>query len=265
MLTLEADRTALAALTQCIKGGQIVPVSQKKGDMFQSYSGYLHNLNGKYEEMCAFLGIVTKVNMGHSFRMFKPVFPTFPSAEIAVTSPQEIRETLEDGSMQAARVFTSCFQMLMDSLVAQQQIGMIRWFDSTVCRYSYYTTERQDERTGKAYMQRTHIKYCNLHDVIDAERIALPVDTKMPAKARTIIGAIPQWLLPMASLVVGDQIASESFEVARKTEMVRDPSYYHDPAVIIGPYVLYAWTEKADPMRKREVKLAGRRPRRQNW
>lgn len=160
-------------------------------------------------------------------------------------------------------------------LVDKNRVGLCQVYPNRIAEYFFFEDVKKVKKTTRAKdlgdriqhdtRKVTQIRYWrHKHNLVGAE-IHRPRDVykKLPKEAQEIITATPDFLMPMVNIVSGDLVRKESeiigefinvhdnsrtefkpveVPVERRRRIRR--SRRRDPALCIGPYVLFGWEGK---------------------
>ncbi len=206
------------------------------------------------------------------FRGFEP--DNILSAELLGESIEHVYGQLSRSLWQMTHhVVQSVFEA-MDRFVDNSILGIIDWTSDSVCKFHFFTESALYQRAEKQGSYRTEFENRNWTVVekrkVDVQEesssiryrhehhlmVALPLDihtTKVdiPVNIQPIIDKIPEWLLPNATVVKGEQFCEDVIEQVcdnrvwlKETVTKRKVRISVDPAVVIDRFVLAGWGEK---------------------
>ena len=182
---------------------------------------------------------------------------------------------LQNDLQQSAEDFVDNFLDIMDKLVGLRVVGTIDWPIPTACRFRFFQTkidvvEEQDvirttNKDGKQWRQKyrqtetAHTLHGQQQHLAYARRTELPTYQRtMPIRVRELCDAIPMWLEDRVDVVDGDLFRSDKVEQhlrnETQSELLEETEllYHHDPAIVMGPFVLATWLcEEVDAERHR--------------
>ncbi len=175
----------------------------------------------------------------------------------------------------AGKLNSIAMQMVthLSLLVERKVCGLVEWYSPNACKYQFYVrqivssempelqtrtnvySQNLNSMAGRTQFSGKHEKTISwhIHELINAIEVH-PGNTSMtiPANRLTIIHSIPGWLNGTVRIVEGTLIREikiiEDCESDTWTDFVESPTLFHDPAIVLGAFVLSGWKESTEPM-----------------
>lgn len=202
--------------------------------------------------------MITSITSGWKLPM------TIVTAEITIRDLNVVFAQLKSSAETQLLGFCRTIETSLESLVDQQQIGLVEWVGGGGCRYHFFREaivqkgSKRDVEFVRGGMGRVDeditsldVAYCrqrHVHQLMNASPVQLMNHAwAIPAHERQIIEALPEWLKDFTRIAEGTLMCSTAVEreFYRQTWTVREPRprrYYHDdPALILDQFVLTGW------------------------
>lgn len=191
------------------------------------------------------------------------------TAELATKPIGLIKEQLGSHIRQLAESMSTNMRGQLVELVGLEMIGLIEWFDADKCTYSRYVrkcdvsvervqelpTQRKNVNGRPRVLSQTLVEGKSKRSLV--RTIQHLVQAKecrngeskvvVPRDIRSYISSAPCWLAPGIRIVEGVLIRETVVEQdlgVQQFGILEDKVQWHsDPAVVLGPFVLWGWGE----------------------
>lgn len=199
------------------------------------------------------------------------------SATLASLPVDELRERFRAALRSSAERLISQLISGFDNLVDRKVVGLAHWPSGNAVKYTFFTRRvycedlgsrrtrgrvkrraaseaPEDFRRWKRVSKRISSTNCicsaehHTHEAINAYYTSIEnTRVVMPAGVEALVEAVPAWMKPSIRIIdgylVGERI--HSVETCReqvvREETIEEPLHGHEPAVLLGPYVLAGW------------------------
>jgi hypothetical protein len=185
------------------------------------------------------------------------------TADIAALPPEELVAKLESDLRRAVDHLVSLFFRLLRYGIQQHWFGLATWMSEDICRFTFSTAElichpgvyewnpRQRKET---WIYRFDYRAAlHEHHLMGARCVPrVPSHSFVPERYWPLLESMPDFIRPQAATLDGwlirERIVARDLQVpdyareVRVTTPVRPPDL--DPAVLLGPVVLFAWSER---------------------